>query len=196
MGYITACRDDRHKTVMELIAKEDREGLFPVGRLDKDTEGLLLFTDDGKFCFDVLSPTTRVEKTYMFWARGDLTDEKIERLKSGVIITEAGREILTAPAAVEPLFTKPMREIAHLLGEDESKLRNTRRGDIPVTSCIIKITEGRKHQVKKMVKAVGMYVVYLERLAIGALTLDRSLKRGEYRSLTEAELCLLNQQKK
>jgi 16S rRNA pseudouridine516 synthase len=194
-GYITATRDERRKTVMELIPESEREGLFHVGRLDRDTEGLLFLTDDGNLCYDLLSPHTRVEKTYRFWAKGVIDDEKIRSLSEGVIITEAQREIKTAPATVTVERICPIKEIAHLFDSDAAKLRNTRRGNMPVSSCIITITEGRKHQVKKMVKAVGMYVLYLERIALGGVILDSKLQRGEYRPLTDDEINTLKESK-
>ena len=187
-GCITACRDERQKTVMDYLPEAEREGLFPVGRLDKDTEGFLILTDDGKFCFHINEPKEHTEKTYFFYAKGELTDEKIKALEKGVsIYVEEDR--LTAPAKAEKLHTKTMREIAHLMEESERpRLKNTRKGDVPVTAGKITITEGKKHQVKRMVKAVGMHVVYLERIAIGSVKLDESLRRGEYRPLTDEEL--------
>lgn len=193
-GCITACRDERQKTVMDYFPEGEREGLFPVGRLDKDTEGFLIITDDGKFSFHISEPKEHTEKTYFFYARGELTEEKLKALESGVSIYPE-KERLTAPARAEKLHTKPLREIAHLVDEDEIRLKNTRRGDIPVTAGKITITEGKKHQVKRMIKAVGMHIVYLERVAIGAVALDESLKRGEYRPLTASELEALMQNK-
>ena len=78
-GCITACRDERHKTVMDYFPREEREGLFPVGRLDKDTEGFLIITDDGQLSFRVTSPEHEIEKTYVFYARGELDRDKIKR---------------------------------------------------------------------------------------------------------------------
>ncbi len=189
-GYITACSDERQPTVMDLFPQEERQGLFPVGRLDKDTEGFLLVTDDGKFCFHINEPISHMEKTYFFWARGEFTDEKISRLENGVNIYPE-KDRITAPARVRRLECAKLKDIAELAGEDPIRLNNTRRGDIPVTSGLITITEGKKHQVKRMVKSVGMHVLYLERIAIGAVSLDRSLARGEFRPLSDEELQLL-----
>lgn len=186
-GCITACFDERKKTVMDYIPEEEREGLFPVGRLDKDTEGFLILTDDGGFCFHVNNPEHRVEKTYVFWARGVLDAEKIALLEGGVSISQK-KERLTAPAVVEKLGEATLRDIAHLLDEDMNKLRHTRRGDIPITKCRITITEGKKHQVKRMAKAVGMEIVYLERVAISGVALDETLPRGSFRPLRQEEL--------
>ena len=186
-GCITACADPRHKTVMDYIPECEREGLFPVGRLDKDTEGLLILTDDGKFCHHVNDPEHRVEKTYFFWAKGTLTDEKIKALEEGVNIRII-KDHLTAPAKIEKLSEATMRDISHLLDEEPMKLKHTKLGDIPITSGKITITEGKKHQVKKMANAVGMQIVYLERVAVESVWLDENLPRGKFRPLTEEEL--------
>ena len=186
-GYITACSDARHRTVMELIPEGEREGLFPVGRLDKDTEGLLLLTDDGNFCFRVNMPESKIDKTYFFWAKGTVTDEELERLESGGTIYDKGGE-LTAPAKAKRVEVARMRDIVHLLTEDAARIRNTKLGDVPVTAVELTITEGKKHQVKRMARAVGLKVLYLERIAVATVKLDRTLARGEYRPLTENEI--------
>lgn len=186
-GCITACRDARHKTVMDYIPSEEQEGLFPIGRLDKDTEGLLILTDDGKLCFFVAAPDSGVTKTYRFWAKGVLDEERIKRLEEGVSIYN-DKSVITAPAKVEKLREGKLRDIAHLIDADEARLKFTRLGDVSVTEVKITITEGKKHQVKRMAKAVGMDIVYLERIAIGKVRLDEALGRGEYRPLTENEL--------
>lgn len=185
-GCVTARRDERHKTVMDYFPEEKRDILFPVGRLDRDTEGLLLVTDDGGLCYDLLMPEKHVTKTYFFWAQGILTEEKIREIEGGVNIYR-NREEPTAPAKIEIVGHSTMRGIKELLCEDDSKVSN-RRGDLPVTSGVITITEGKKHQVKRMIRYGGCRVVYLKRLAMGALTLDEALAPGEYRPLTEAEV--------
>lgn len=190
-GCVTARRDFRHKTVMEYFPLEDRQKIFPIGRLDKDTEGFLIVTDDGKFCFHINEPEHRVEKTYRFYARGEISEEKLRALEEGVRISQKDDKV-TAPARVKLLGFSTMREIRHLINENEARLKHTRRGDIRVTHIEITITEGKKHQVKLMARAVGMYIVYLERISIGGVALDPALKRGEFRPLTTSELALLN----
>ena len=185
-GCVTARRDERHKTVMDYFPEDKRDILFPVGRLDRDTEGLLLVTDDGGLCYDLLMPEKHVTKTYFFWAQGILTEEKIREIEGGVNIYR-NRQEPTAPAKIEVVGHSTMRGIKDLLGEDDSKVSN-RRGDLPVTSGIITITEGKKHQVKRMIRYGGCRVVYLKRLAMGTLTLDEALAPGEYRPLTEQEV--------
>ena len=186
-GCITACSDERHKTVMDYFPEGEREGLFPVGRLDKDTEGFLIITDDGPLSFRVTNPESEIEKTYFFYAKGELDEEKIKRLEGGVDIM-ASSVHKTAPAKAEKVGECTFRDIAHLLDCDPARLKYTRHGDVPVTAVKITITEGKKHQVKKMAMAVGMRIVYLERIAIAGVPLDTSLKRGEYRSLTDGEI--------
>lgn len=157
-GVVTATRDDRQKTVMDLLSDIPVKGLFPVGRLDKDTEGLLLFTDDGALAHELLSPKKHVDKTYLAEIREPLSFAAVSALRQGVDI---GEKKPTAPAKVEIL--------------EEKRL-------------LLTIQEGRYHQVKRMLNAVGNEVLYLKRLSMGSLTLDENLKKGEYRSLKETEI--------
>ena len=186
-GCITACSDERHKTVMDYFPDSEREGLFPVGRLDKDTEGFLIITDDGQLSYRVTTPESEISKTYFFYAKGELDEKKIKMLEDGVDIM-ASTVHKTAPARAEKVGELTFRDIAEHLDCDPAKLKYTRHGDVPVTAVKITITEGKKHQVKKMAMAVGMRIVYLERIAIAGVPLDTSLKRGEYRPLTEEEI--------
>ena len=188
-GCITARRDERHKTVMDYFPEEMRDRVFPIGRLDKDTEGLLIFTDDGQLFFDLMQPTKKVSKTYFFWAKGTITDEKIKELEAGAAIYP-DKSILTSPARLQILETRTLADIKHLLTEEDEKLTR-RKGETPVFSGLLTITEGKKHQVKRMIKYAGCKVVYLKRVAIGELTLDENLKIGEYRALTVEELAKL-----
>ena len=148
-GYITAIDDYREKTVMEVLPEwVIRKDLFPVGRLDKDTEGLLLFTNNGRLSHELLSPKKHVDKIYEVHLRESISDENIEKLESGVII-------------LDNYFTK------------EAKVNKVEDKIIELT-----ITEGKYHQVKEMLKAVGNEVVYLKRLSFGKLELG-NLKKGE-----------------
>ena len=161
-GVVTATKDSVDKTVMDLFPKEAGKDLFPVGRLDKDTEGLLLITNDGELSHNLLSPKKHVPKTYYVVCEGQISDEKIASLEHGVDI---GDEKPTLPASVK------------LLEEQENGY------------CIeLTITEGRFHQVKRMVEAIGGKVTYLKRLSMGTLILDEQLEKGTYRALTEQEL--------
>lgn len=160
-GYISATDDPRQKTVLELLDERHKKlGLFPAGRLDKNTLGLLILTNDGELCHRLLSPKNHVAKTYYFEAERDITDEDILRLESGIKLDDE----LTKPAKV--------------------KLISPRSGEIT-------ITEGKFHQIKRMLEAVCNKVTYLERISFADIPLDRSLERGEWRELTADEERLL-----
>ena len=163
-GVVTATEDNLHRTVMDLL-ETARKDLFPVGRLDKDTEGLLLITNDGVLAHRLLSPNHHVDKTYFVRVHGRVTEEEEKSFRAGVNIGTRDEEEWTRPARLEILKS----------GE-ESEVRLT-------------IQEGKYHQIKRMFQAVGMEVLYLKRLSMGKLTLDPGLKPGEYRLLTEKELC-------
>lgn len=161
-GYVSAVRDKTAPTVVSLIRDSKKEDLFPVGRLDKDTEGLLLLTNDGVLAHELLSPKRHVWKTYLVKSQGHVTEEDMRRLEEGVDI---GDERKTLPAKIERIEGT---------GEEYTWLE-------------LSIREGRYHQVKRMMKAVGKPVVYLKRLSMGGLHLDTTLMPGQYRRLTEEE---------
>ena len=160
-GYISSTKDYKDETVLELIDGFDHYDLHPVGRLDKDTEGLLILTNDGQFSHDVLSPKKHVDKTYYARVEGYVTDETVALFKSGVTLDD-GYEAMPAD------------------------LQIVSAGDISEIELIIQ--EGKFHQVKRMFKAVGMTVIYLKRIQMGGLPLDESLKPGAYRKLTLEEI--------
>ena len=188
-GCITARRDPRHKTVMDYFPEELRDRLFPVGRLDKDTEGLLLVTDDGMFNFNLLSPQFGKKKTYFFYAMGVPDDKKLSELSVGVKVYSA-RDDLTAPADVKITERTNLRGIKEYLSVNDESLA-TKKGDQPVVGGYITITEGKKHQVKRMIRYTGAKVLYLKRVSISGIELDESLAKGEYRPLKEKELAIL-----
>ena len=157
-GVVSATTDNHDKTVLDLLKDAPGKDLFPVGRLDKDTEGLLLITNDGELSHNLLSPKKHVDKTYLVETKELVTEEMLLKLEQGVDI---GEEKLTLPAKVSQL--------------EDKKIELT-------------ITEGKFHQVKRMLKAVENEVVYLKRLSMGSLKLDKKLPLGEYRSLTEGEI--------
>lgn len=163
-GVVSATEDSRDKTVLELITDSSRKGLFPVGRLDKDTEGLLLITNDGKLSHELLSPKKHVPKTYFVRVDGLVTQEDIDLFAEGF---QVDAELYSKPAVLEILKAGEQSEV-HLT-----------------------ITEGKFHQVKRMFQAVDKPVLYLQRVRMGSLELDRSLALGEYRALTEEELTSL-----
>lgn len=164
-GVISATEDEACETVIDLLAVEDQVfDPFPVGRLDKDTEGLLLITNDGKLAHQLLSPKKHVSKLYFAVIDGEVTENDRNAFQNGVTLDDGYQ-------------TKP--------GELKI-IKSGMYSDIELT-----ITEGKFHQVKRMFEAVGKRVVYLKRISMGSLILDESLKPGEYRELTEEELVLL-----
>ena len=168
-GVVSATEDNREKTMLDLVRPEDRKnGLFPVGRLDKDTEGLLLLTDDGELAHRLLSPKKHVDKTYYARIDGQVTEEHVKQFREGLDI---GDEKKTLPAVLTILLSGPVSEIE------------------------VTIHEGRFHQIKRMFEAVGCKVTYLKRLSMGSLVLDETLPPEEYRPLTEAELEGLTKQR-
>lgn len=192
-GCITARRDSRNKTVMDYFPEEKRDMLFPVGRLDKDTEGLLLVTDDGELCYRLLSPEMNVEKTYRFHAVGVLSDDYKEKLEAGVT-PFSDKSIITAPAKITVESVTTLFEVKPFLSGKDISLAN-KKGNTPVTIGTITITEGKKHQVKRTLLYAGCRVTYLKRLSMADLTIDASLPPGEYRSLTDDELSILKSKK-
>jgi len=186
---ITARRDPRHKTVMDYFPEELRDVVFPVGRLDKDTEGLLLVTNDGELTFRLLSPNYRKKKTYFFYAKGVPDEEKLKELATGVNIY-ADRDWLSAPAEVNITEKLTLGDIKEFLCEEDRVLA-IKKPDLHVIGGFITITEGKKHQVKRMIRYTGPKVVYLKRVSFSGIELDENLKKGEYRALTEEELSIL-----
>ena len=178
-GCVSATEDRNDRTVMEYVPS-DRKGLFPVGRLDKDTEGLLLITDDGMLAHELLAPGKHVDKTYFVRVEGRLTVEKIENLENGVDIGEAK---LTMPAKAEIVG-------GSWEGAGEPQPGRVRRENLPevYTELLLTIHEGKFHQVKRMLQAIGNQVLTLERVSFGPLSLDPGLSKGEYRALTEEEI--------
>lgn len=160
-GVVSATQDNTCKTVLDLITSDRKKDLFPVGRLDKDTEGLLLLTNDGELAHNLLSPKKHVDKTYLAGIEKPLSTRQVTALEQGVDI---GEDKPTLPARVE------------LLSENQITLT---------------IHEGKFHQVKRMLQAVDNRVLSLKRLSFGPLTLDETLSPGEYRELTKQEVALL-----
>ena len=190
-GCITARRDERHKTIMDYLPEEIRDTHFPVGRLDKDTEGLLLITNDGRLTRKLLMPEHKVEKTYYFMAEGTLDPERLDEVRQGARIYY-NRENPTAPSEVEIISTGTLGEVTTPLSEDDRTLK-MKKPYLPTVEGIVKITEGKKHQVKRMVRYAGARVIYLKRLSMASLTLDENLPRGSYRPLSNEELSALCQ---
>ncbi|MCI9603352.1 MAG: rRNA pseudouridine synthase [Ruminococcus sp.] len=163
-GVISASEDPRERCVVDLIESRKRKDLFPVGRLDKDTEGLLLITNDGGLAHRLLSPKKHVDKVYYARVQGRVTQEDAELFRRGVDI---GEKKQTLPAELRILNAGEISEIE------------------------LTIREGKFHQVKRMFHAAGKEVLYLKCLQMGPLRLDESLKPGEYRTLNTQELDIL-----
>ncbi len=183
-GYITARTDRLRPTVMDFFPADMLYALHPVGRLDRDTVGLLLVTDDGFLDPYLLPPDVHVEKTYYFKAFGDLTGEDCARIASGVELY--GNGIPARPARLEILGRSTVSENAAYLPEGR-KSRYLRNPVTKVVSGSITLSEGKKHEVKLILKAAGCHVFYLRRVSIGPLRLDETLSEGQYRELTGPE---------
>ncbi|MBQ6603762.1 MAG: rRNA pseudouridine synthase [Eubacterium sp.] len=160
-GVVSATRDTKEKTVIDLLGEKSRPDLFPAGRLDKDTEGLLLITNDGELAHRLLSPRHHVDKTYYVKVQGLLTEEDCRAFAEGLKVSDD--------------FTAMPAELVILQAGEISEAEVT-------------IREGKFHQVKRMFHAVGKEVLYLKRLSMGTLKLDESLNPGEFRPLTKEEL--------
>jgi 16S rRNA pseudouridine516 synthase len=160
-GVVSATEDQREKTITDLLSPADqRLGLFPAGRLDKDAEGLLILTDDGDYAHRIISPVKKVEKTYYVETDGALTENDRKAFEKGIILKD-GLQCL--PGNLNIIDTK-------------SK-----------SSAYVTICEGKYHQVKRMLASLGKPVTYLKRVSIGCLLLDKSLSTGAYRELSAAE---------
>ncbi len=158
-GVLSATGDRSQRTVIDLLSDEIRgRGLFPVGRLDKDTTGLLILTNDGEFAHRVISPKKHVKKRYLAETEGTPTQEDAQRFEKGVTLADG---TVCLPASLD------------ILGEN---------------LCIVTVEEGKYHQVKRMLASCGKPVKKLHRLAVGGLELDENLVKSSYRELTEKEL--------
>ena len=165
-GVVSATEDKKQKTVLDLITEGRKKDLFPVGRLDIDTEGLLILTNDGEMAHRLLSPAHHVEKTYFAKVRGRLTEEDVRAFAEGL---ELSGDFTALPAKLE----------IGAAGE--------------VSDALVTICEGQFHQIKRMFLKRGCEVLYLKRLSMGPVILDEKLNPGEYRRLTEEEIRLLEE---
>lgn len=167
-GYVSATEDPRDETVIDLLETIDRnKELFPVGRLDKDTEGLLMLTNNGKLAHDLLSPKKHVDKVYYAKVKGEMVPEDIVTFSQGMTLKDG---TTYRPGKLEIISSGELSEI------------------------YVTISEGKFHQVKKMVQYVGKEVVYLQRVQMGQFKLPEDLALGEYRQLTAEELVAIQTQ--
>ncbi len=161
-GILTASRDRNQKTVLDLFPSEIRKrGIFPVGRLDKDTSGLLLLTNDGPFAHRILSPKSGIKKRYYATVEGRLLEEDVQKFRAGLVLRDGS---VCLPADLE------------ILGPGEA---------------FVTVQEGKYHQVRRMLAAVECPVLSLRRLSIGNLQLDEGQEEGEWREIFEKDLCIL-----
>lgn len=181
-GILSASNDRNTETVIDILPENmKRRGLFPAGRLDKDTTGLLIITDDGDFAHNMLSPKKHVYKLYKAETDGIITQMHIEKFKNGIVF-EDGTRCLPAMLYTECPLDEPYK--------------NYFGSSVKSNVGFVKICEGKFHQVKKMFSAVGLKVINLERLSIGELILDINLKKGESRFLYNYEKNLIFDTKK
>ncbi len=163
-GVLTATRDSRQKTVLDLLPPElQKQELRPVGRLDKDTEGLLLLTNDGELSHRLLSPKSHVDKVYYAETEGTVEEADVAAFEAGMTLSDG---LVCRSAGLEPL------------GEGK---------------CLVTLREGKFHQVKRMLAERGKPVTYLKRISMGGVVLDKRLKKGQFRPITDTELKLLIQ---
>lgn len=166
-GVVSATEDREHRTVLDLLDdKAKQKGVFPVGRLDKDTHGLLLLTNNGALAHAMLSPKKHVDKIYQARIKGVMTEEDVARFQSGIVL----KDFTCQPARLEILSSDAVEKTSQVE---------------------ITIAEGKFHQIKRMVGACGKEVSDLKRLSMGPLTLDDNLALGDYRFLTAEEIASL-----
>ena len=166
-GIISATTDASHTTVIDLLHKENVKGLYPIGRLDRDTEGLLIITNNGPLGYRLLNPVQHIEKEYSVEVNGPLDDSCIQRFHDGIIFHD---RTICKPAILSILESSPS-----------------------FSKATVTISEGKFHQVKKMFLCIGVKVTFLKRIRFGEFLLDESLSPGEYRPFNSFELQLLKQ---
>ncbi|MCL2483781.1 MAG: rRNA pseudouridine synthase [Firmicutes bacterium] len=210
-GYITSVTDDRgRKTVLDLIKEKDLPRIYPVGRLDYDTEGMLILTNDGELTRQLTHPSSKVKKIYQLNIEGELSKDDIKKLETGVTL-EFGYK--TAPATVEIIEVQSAKQIyrnkvknyikeEEKAGLDEKTIKQNLEDNpikkkyedpnFKITRFQLSITEGKNRQVRKMLEAIGKHIILLKRVQIGQLKMG-GLNRGEYKFLTPHEAYLLKQ---
>lgn len=164
-GYLSATEDRFDPVVVDLIEGYEHYDLFPVGRLDKDTEGLLIITNDGLINHKLTSPNYEVPKTYFAEIAGIVTENDVEQFNAGIVLDDG---YLTKPGKLKVINSNDISEIE------------------------LTITEGKFHQVKRMFKSIGKEVIYLKRIKMGEVKLDKTLELSEFRKLNEQEMNYLN----
>lgn len=185
-GCVTARRDDRYPTVMDWFRALDNPQLSPVGRLDRETEGLLIVTDDGMFNWQMTRPEYHKEKTYQFLVLGDLTEARRQALETGVLLN--GEETPTAPARITVTGKSTLGEVLPTLHPEIQEKSRHNPMERPVTFGSITITEGRNRQIRRMMKTQRLLVLQLKRTKMGDITLPKELKPGDWVEITPKEV--------
>ena len=178
-GCVTARKDERYPVVMDWFAQLENPALSPVGRLDRETEGLLIITDDGMWNRQMTRPEFHVEKRYEFTVMGDLTEDKIAQLETGVLLNGASEP--TAPARILVTGRSTLGEVLPTLHPVIQEKSRHNPPDRPVTFGTIVITEGKNRQIRRMMKQVRCLVLRLKRVSMGEILLDESLVPGEWK---------------
>lgn len=192
-GVVSATEDNLHKTVLDLLDGDNRSDLFPVGRLDIDTEGLLILTNDGDLAHRLLAPKKHVDKQYYAKVAGVLPENAVEQMALGLTLADG---TVVSPAKLEILAENVAGQEKNVAEQAENmpgQAETGNYGEGPLTEALLTIQEGKFHQVKRMFGALGCRVVFLKRLSMGPLKLDGSLKPGEYRRLTDEEVKALGE---
>jgi 16S rRNA pseudouridine516 synthase len=177
-GVLTATEDKKQETVLDLLPDSVRKDVFPVGRLDKDTEGLLLITNDGMLAHELLSPKKHVPKRYLALVDAVMTEDEAGKFAQGVWVPAYQRKSNNENENDRFAAFLAMPAKLAIISVDQEK----NQSEIEIEVC-----EGKFHQVKRMCEAVGAKVLYLKRLSMGSLVLDDTLRPGEYRKLTKEE---------
>ena len=184
-GVVTAVRDKDSKTVMDCFPDEIRTGLHPAGRLDRDTEGLLIITDDGDLTFRLTRPEFGINKRYFFRAFGKITDEDVKKLEKGGFLYGNGEA--ARPAYISDINLSTVEKDSDFLLE-EYRAHCMRNPDGNTFSAVITVSEGKRHEVKLLLKSLGCRIFYLRRISMGDFVLDPVLKPGEFREFTPEEI--------
>ena len=168
-GVLSATEDKFDTTIIDLVKEYKHKNLFPFGRLDKDSVGLVILSDDGKLAHELLSPKKHVSKKYYLKVKGKLDENDIENFSKGIILEDG---------------YKCKNALLEILKSDD------------ISECYVTISEGKFHQLKRMFKIIGKEVIYLKRITFGNIVLDSSLSEGEYRILTKEEIQMLKNSNK
>ena len=180
-GCVTARTDARYPTVMDWFRDLGNNSLSPVGRLDRQTEGLLFVTDDGQWNRAMTRPEFQKEKVYTFTVLGDLTSQNVQKLEQGVLLQ--GDDNPTAPAKVTVTGHTVLSEHLPHLHPEVQQATCHNRADHPISFGQITITEGRNRQIRRMMKTVGCVVLELKRISVDGIELDETLQPGQWKEI-------------